>query len=74
MLTRLRGDGARSPFEIRAEDPERGAEFYRGVFGWEIEKWDGPVDYWLVTRSDDEDGINGAVIRRMGGAPATPRP
>jgi uncharacterized protein len=57
-------------FEIHADDPERAADFYRGVFGWEIEKWDAPVDYWLVTTGPDgEPGINGAILRRMGGAP-----
>lgn len=57
-------------FEITGDDPERVAEFYRAVFGWEISKWDGPVDYWLVnTGPDDEPGVNGAIIRRMGGAP-----
>jgi predicted enzyme related to lactoylglutathione lyase len=34
-------------FEIHAEDPERAANFYSQLFGWEITKWDGPVDYWL---------------------------
>jgi predicted enzyme related to lactoylglutathione lyase len=57
-------------FEIPGDDPERAAEFYRGVFGWEISKWDGPVDYWMITTGEDSDpGVNGAIIRRMGGAP-----
>lgn len=57
-------------FEIHADDPERAAEFYRGVFGWQIEKTKSPVDYWLVTTGPDSDpGVNGAVLRRMGGAP-----
>jgi hypothetical protein len=49
-------------FEIPAEDPERAVEFYKRVFGWNIEKWDGPIDYWIVTAGDDEEpGINGAI-------------
>lgn len=57
-------------FEIHAEDPERAIKFYGTVFGWQIARWEGPVDYWLVTTgSDEEAGINGAIIRRMGGAP-----
>jgi uncharacterized protein len=28
-------------FEIHAEDPERAANFYRQLFGWEITKWAG---------------------------------
>ena len=54
-------------FEIHAEDPERAVEFYRGVFGWELVKWEGPQDYWLITTGpDDEPGINGGLMRRQG--------
>ena len=49
-------------FEIPAKDPERAVEFYKKVFGWKIEKWDGPIDYWLVeTGESGEPGINGAI-------------
>ena len=49
-------------FEIPAEKPERAVEFYEKVFGWKIEKWAGPIDYWLVeTGESDEPGINGAI-------------
>jgi len=52
-------------FEIPADDPGRAASFYEDVFGWKIEKWDGPFDYWLVTTgSDDEPGINGAIMSK----------
>jgi len=52
-------------FEIHADDPERAAAFYRTVFGWEIAKWDGPADYWLVTTGEPgERGIDGAILRR----------
>src|SRR3990170_1159712 len=57
-------------FEIHAADQERAAKFYESVFDWEIKKWDGPIDYWLVTSGpDDRPGINGAIIRRMGSEP-----
>ena len=52
-------------FEISADEPERAAGFYREVFGWEITKWEGPVDYWLITTGpEDEPGINGALQAR----------
>ena len=55
-------------FEIHADDPERAAEFYEGVFGWQIAKWEGPVDYWLVTTGPEEGpGINGAIMQRVRG-------
>lgn len=52
-------------FEIPADDPERAIKFYSKVFGWKIKKWEGPVDYWLITTgSDKEPGINGAIMKK----------
>jgi hypothetical protein len=52
-------------FEIPVDDPERAIKFYEDVFGWKIEKWDGPFDYWLITTGpDDEPGINGAIMTK----------
>ena len=52
-------------FEFPADNPERAAKFYQDVFGWKIDKWEGPVDYWLITTGTDEQpGINGALMRR----------
>jgi hypothetical protein len=35
------------------------------VFGWKVQKWNGPVDYWLViTGPEDQPGINGAIKHR----------
>ncbi|MFX0162521.1 MAG: VOC family protein [Candidatus Hodarchaeota archaeon] len=52
-------------FELGAEDPERAVKFYKEVFGWKIEKWEGPMDYWLITASEEcEEGINGAIMHR----------
>ena len=56
-------------FEVMAEDPERAAAFYSKVFGWEINKWDGPEDYWLVTTgADGTPGINGGIGKSQGEA------
>lgn len=54
-------------FEIPSENPDKSVEFYKNVFGWEANKWDG-VDYWLLTTGkDDNIGINGAITRKNGG-------
>jgi predicted enzyme related to lactoylglutathione lyase len=54
-------------FEIHAEQPERAVAFYRTVFGWDITKWDGPVEYWLIkTGPDGTPGINGGLVPRRG--------
>jgi len=52
-------------FELPADDPDRAARFYADVFGWRVDKWGGPTDYWLVTTgSDPEPGIDGGIGRR----------
>ncbi|HEY8196573.1 MAG TPA: VOC family protein [Gemmatimonadales bacterium] len=63
-------------FEIPADQPERAAEFYRELFGWNIEHLgpagSGGIEYWLVkTVPTDaegrpaEPGVNGGLMRRM---------
>ena len=59
-------------FEIQAENPERAAKFYREIFGWKIEKWNGPMEYWLVMTAEKdskEPGINGGLLKRPAKAP-----
>jgi predicted enzyme related to lactoylglutathione lyase len=54
-------------FELASNDHEKTAEFYREVLGWKIEKWDGPVDYWLVDTGDTSTpGINGGLMQSEG--------
>ena len=54
-------------FEIHAGDPERAVNLYRTLFGWTFKKWEGPMEYWLVTTGpDDQPGINGGLVRRQG--------
>ena len=65
-------------FEIPADQPERAAQFYRDLFGWEISKWEGSADqregfeYWMVRTVPTDDkgmptrpGVNGGLMRRM---------
>jgi len=64
-------------FEVHADDPARAAKFYTDVFGWEIKKWDGPVDYWMVMTGDktseqkgrEGQGIDGGLMQRQGKSP-----
>ncbi len=52
-------------FDMSADDPERAMNFYREVFGWRFEKWNGPFDYWLVmTGNPAEPGIDGGIAKR----------
>jgi predicted enzyme related to lactoylglutathione lyase len=58
-------------FEINADDGERAVDFYTNVFGWKVEKWKGPVDYWLLTTGEGEPGIDGAITLRADPLEAT---
>ncbi len=52
-------------FEVASDDPERAAEFYKSVFNWQINKWDGPIEYWMVSTGDQEiPGIDGGMFRK----------
>jgi predicted enzyme related to lactoylglutathione lyase len=55
-------------FEVSAEKPERAVKFYEKVFGWKIVKWEGPVEYWLITTGKQgEPGIDGGLGKREAG-------
>ena len=64
-------------FEIQAADPERAANFYRDIFGWQIKEWVVPGvampdenRYWVVTTgAEGEPGINGGILFRRGPSP-----
>lgn len=57
--------GRVSHFDMSADNPERAMEFYKAVFGWWFEKWEGPFDYWLVmTGEPSAPGIDGGLARR----------
>jgi predicted enzyme related to lactoylglutathione lyase len=59
-------------FEITAKDTANAASFYEKVFDWKFDKWEGPMEYWLVTTgNDDEPGINGGLGPRGEEPPGT---
>ena len=52
-------------FEVASSNPERAAEFYKSVFHWQINKWDGPIEYWMVSTGDQKTpGIDGGMFRK----------
>jgi hypothetical protein len=52
-------------FEIVGDDPEGLAKFYSNVFEWKVQKWEGPMDYWLIqTGEEGEPGIDGGLGKR----------
>jgi predicted enzyme related to lactoylglutathione lyase len=52
-------------FDFPADDPERAIRFYSDVFAWKFEKWEGPMEYWLITTGPKEEpGVDGGMGRR----------
>jgi predicted enzyme related to lactoylglutathione lyase len=52
-------------FEIHADDVDRAERFYTELFGWESQKFGGPIDYRLLnTGNNDQTGIDGALMKR----------
>jgi hypothetical protein len=53
-------------FEIPVENPQRAIDFYSTLFGWKFRKWDGPVDYWIIStaQNSSEPGIDGGLLLR----------
>ena len=62
-------------FEIPADDPKRAAEFFRGLFGWNIREWDSANNtaeiHMVETVPRDEfgrlvrPGANGMIMKRQ---------
>ena len=50
-------------FELPADDTARCMAFYGKVFGWTFEKYDGPMEYWMV-KTGDGPGIDGGLMAR----------
>jgi predicted enzyme related to lactoylglutathione lyase len=49
-------------FEMNVKDVHKTIAFYEDVFGWKFEKWEGPMDYWLIMTGDEkEPGIDGGL-------------
>jgi predicted enzyme related to lactoylglutathione lyase len=48
-------------FELPAENPQRAIEFYTKTFDWKFQKWEGPMEYWLIMTGEGEPGIDGGL-------------
>ena len=53
-------------FELVADNADEMSQFYESIFGWKVQKWEGPIDYWfLMTGDSNEQGIDGAFAMRQ---------
>src|SRR5262249_52982286 len=52
-------------FEIPADDVERAKSFYGALFGWKIEKFPGPMEYWHIDTGGADDTPDGGLLKRQ---------
>jgi predicted enzyme related to lactoylglutathione lyase len=58
-------------FEIPATDIPKLKQFYAGLFNWKIEKYPGPMEYWMMQTVPTDDkgmllrpGVNGGMTKK----------
>lgn len=52
-------------FDLAADDLQRAMDFYKEVYNWQFEKWDDPMEYWLIEAGPEEEaGIGGGLAPR----------
>jgi len=62
-------------FEIHAADPDALIRFYSALFSWNFQSYGPDERYWLITTgTDGEPGINGGLMRRIGGGAESGQP
>ena len=52
-------------FEIPSADPAKAISFYEKLFGWKFTKWEGPMEYWIISTGYGAPGINGGMMARF---------
>ena len=53
-------------FDISADDVKRAKGFYAELFNWKIERFPGPIEYFLIETEalDGKKGITGGLAKR----------
>src|SRR5437899_11618271 len=52
-------------FEIPADNVERAKKFYGDLFGWKIERFPGPQEYWHIDTGGSDDTPDGGLMKRQ---------
>src|ERR1051326_7038213 len=52
-------------FEIPVDNVERAKSFYGSLFGWKIERFPGPMEYWHIDTGGSAETPDGAILRRQ---------
>ena len=51
-------------FGIPADNTQRAKKFYGDLFGWKIERFPGPEEYWHIDTAGGEDTPDGGIKKR----------
>jgi predicted enzyme related to lactoylglutathione lyase len=58
-------------FEIQAVDVEKLKQFCAGLFGWKIDNYPEPMEYWMIQTVSKNDkgmllrpGVNGCMVKK----------
>jgi predicted enzyme related to lactoylglutathione lyase len=49
-------------FDLGAKDPARAIAFYKAAFGWTVEKWNGPFEYYLIKTGESREPRAGHMV------------
>jgi len=52
-------------FEIAADNLQRARKFYGKLFGWKINKFPGPMEYWHIDTGGGDDTPDGGMMQRQ---------
>ncbi len=52
-------------FEVPADNVDRAKRFYGELFGWKIEKFPGPTEYWHIDTGGGDDTPDGGLLKRQ---------
>jgi predicted enzyme related to lactoylglutathione lyase len=59
-------------FELNSPDSGKSVAFFKQVFDWDINAWEGPQEYHIVTTGPSvTPGIDGAIMPSADGQPGT---
>ena len=50
-------------FDVGVKDPARAMAFYKAAFGWTSQRWEGPLEYYLITTGPTtKPSIDGGLV------------
>jgi len=48
-------------FDLNAKEPDRAIRFYETIFDWKFNKWDGPMEYWMIKTGEERGDLENVL-------------